>query len=248
MAQEEGTHEEEWKAYQLQHAPEVKREDDHNWTLDTLKYIGGLDITFSTKETNVALGCLVVCEYPSCKEILKLTLRKVINVPYISGYLGFREVEVYKELLEMCKKDHSEFYPEVVLVDGNGVYHPRRFGSATHVGFACDIPSIGVAKTVLLVDGVGKTEINKAALSINPGDSIDVNSKKGEVLCAVIRSSGGGKNPIIVSCGNKVSLTTAVAICKTCCLHKIPEPIRLADLDSRKMLRDEGLLPHLSPK
>lgn len=105
-----------------------------------------MDISFSTNHPNLAIGCLVVCEYPSGKELLTLTCRKIITIPYISGFLGFREVEVYHELLNDCKEKYPELYPQVVLVDGNGYYHPRRFGSATHVGVYCDIPSIGVAK------------------------------------------------------------------------------------------------------
>ncbi|EDR23755.1 endonuclease V, putative [Entamoeba dispar SAW760] len=192
--------EKQWEKYQILHSKDVILEDSHEWTLDTLRHVGGLDISFSTNHPNLA-------------------------------------IEKYPEL-----------YPEVVLVDGNGYYHPRRFGSATHVGIYCDIPSIGVAKTVLCVDGIGKKEINIVTSQIKAGESTTISTSSGEVLCGVIRSRGGSINPIVVSCGHKVSLSTAVIICKECCLHKIPEPIRLADLISRNLLRNEGLLPHMNSK
>ncbi|EDR25041.1 endonuclease V, putative [Entamoeba dispar SAW760] len=222
--------EKQWEKYQILHSKDVVLEDSHEWTLDTLRRVGGLDISFSTNHPDLAIGCLVICEYPSGKELLTLTS------------------QVYHELLNNCKEKYPELYPEVVLVDGNGYYHPRRFGSATHVGICCDIPSIGVAKTVLCDDGIGKKEINIVTSQIKAGESTIISTSSGEVLCGVIRSRGGSINPIVVSCGHKVSLSTAVNICKECCLHKIPEPIRLADLISRNLLRNEGLLPHMNSK
>ncbi|KAL7719033.1 Endonuclease V [Entamoeba marina] len=218
-----------WIDYQLLHAKDVETNDDHSWTLQSLKYVGGLDITFSTVQPDIAIGCLVVCEYPLCKEVLTLTIKKTITVPYIPGLLGFREVDLYQELLEECKTNHNEFFPEVVLVDGNGYYHPRRFGSATHVGYNCKIPSIGVAKTVMLVDGVGKKEVNDTLSKLKPKESGEVKTINGEVICSVIKPASGGKNPIIVSVGHRVSLAT--------------KPIRLADLESRRLMRKDGLLP-----
>ncbi|KAL7718638.1 Endonuclease V [Entamoeba marina] len=218
-----------WIDYQLLHAKDVETNDDHSWTLQSLKYVGGLDITFSTVQPDIAIGCLVVCEYPLCKEVLTLTIKKTITVPYIPGLLGFREVDLYQELLEECKTNHNEFFPEVVLVDGNGYYHPRRFGSATH--------------TVMLVDGVGKKEVNDTLSKLKPKESGEVKTINGEVICSVIKPASGGKNPIIVSVGHRVSLATSVELVKECSKYKIPEPIRLADLESRRLMRKDGLLP-----
>ena len=234
--------EEEWSAYQIENSKKLVLVDEHDWDINTLKYVGGLDITFSTVQPDVALGCLVVCEFPSCKEVKRYLLKETVKIPYISTFLGFREVGTYKRLLEKCKKEDPEIYPQVVLVDGNGTYHPRRFGSACQVGFELNICAIGVSKSILHVDDIDKTKIKDMMNSMNNGEFKNVINGEGEVLCSIHKSEHGSNNPIFISQGNKVSLETAIEVTKACLICKIPEPIRLADKVSRSMLKKEGLL------
>ena len=76
------------------------------------------------------------------------------NYPYIPGFLAFKEVPAYLVLFERLKKKRPDLWPEVLLLDGNGVFHTRSFGIACHLGVLVDIPSLGVSKTVFAVDGI----------------------------------------------------------------------------------------------
>ena len=106
----------------------------------------GLDITFSTVDDGLALGALAVVTFPDCRLVDCLTVTRRVAVPYVSGALGFREVDVFRDLIALCRERLPASFPQVFLIDGNGVYHPRRFGSASHLGLLCDVPTIGVAK------------------------------------------------------------------------------------------------------
>lgn len=74
--------------------------------------------------------------------------------PYVPGFLAFKEVPSYSVLFERLKKNRPELWPELLMVDGNGILHTRNFGVASHIGVLFDIPSIGVGKTVFAVDGL----------------------------------------------------------------------------------------------
>ena len=77
--------------------------------------------------------------------------------------------------------------------------------------------------------------------TLRPGEDAPVVGASGDVLGRVMRSAHGSSNPIVVSTGHRVALPTAMAVVRRCCVHKIPEPIRLADLTSREMLRRQKL-------
>ena len=211
---------------------------------ERLKYIGGLDITYSTKQTNVALGCLVICEYPSGNHLETLTIEREITVPYISGFLAFRERDIFRELLQLCKRDHPSIYPQLLMIDGNGIYHPRRFGSACQIGIENDIATLGVAKTTLFVDGITRQLVTDLTLKTPVGGTAEVRTTQGEFLCTLLRS-GEGKHPILISPGHKISMETSVKLVKAMLFHKIPEPIFLADKLSRSLYKQQG---HLKPK
>ena len=135
-------------------------------------------------------------------------------VPYIPGYLAFREVPAVSDALERL-----ETSPDVILVDGQGVAHPRRFGLACHLGLTAGVPTIGCAKSRLLgrFEGLGDEYGSSAAL-------VD----RGEVVGAAVRTRTG-VSPVYVSVGHRVSLEAAVAFTLTCCgRYRVPEPTRMA--------------------
>lgn len=80
--------------------------------------------------------------------------QETADYPYIPGFLAFKEVPVYTILFNRLKANKPELWPDVLLVDGNGILHNRGFGCASHVGVLFDLPSIGVGKTVFAVDGL----------------------------------------------------------------------------------------------
>ena len=139
--------------------------------------------------------------------------------PYRTGFLSFREVPVALAALARLAEP-----PELVLVDGQGLAHPRRFGFACHLGVLLDLPTIGVAKSRLL----GRfAEPGPAAGDWSPLED------KGEIVGAVLRSKAACR-PLFVSIGHKIDLATAITLVQsTVARHRLPEPTRLADHLSR---------------
>ena len=133
--------------------------------------------------------------------------------PYIPGHFHLREAPVIIELL-------ARFEKCLVLIDGNGILHPRRMGLASYVGVKLDIPTIGVAKKLLL-GTVEKSDENEAPVMDNSeriGSAVWLHEKK---------------RPIYVSIGHKVSLETAVRVVRMSAIFGYPEPLRQAHLCSR---------------
>jgi len=138
--------------------------DDFDWSSDLsnlqgkkpLRLVGGLDMSLSKKDEELMCGVLVVCEFPSMKIVYEDFQFYKIDVPYVPGFLAYRELPALQPLLEKLKKNKPELLPQVMLVDGNGILHPREFGLACHLGVVSNIPSIGVGKTVFALDGINK--------------------------------------------------------------------------------------------
>ena len=116
------------------------------------KYVAGLDISFSKQNQDIGFACIVIVDITTMSVVYSKVNEVQLTQPYIPGFLAFREVEHYKALITPIKNEI--FYPEVVLMDGNGKFHTRRCGIATHLGVELGIPTIGCAKTVFAVDGI----------------------------------------------------------------------------------------------
>lgn len=165
-----------------------------------------------------------------------------LELPYIPGFLAFREVPHLVPLFEQLRADQPRLWPQMVFVDGNGVLHPRGFGLASHLGVLIGIPTIGVGKTFFHVDGLDMREVKAqaAAACHKGGDWIPLIGQSGVEWGAAFRSTDGSSNPIYVSVGHRISLASAVLLTQASCLHRVPEPIRQADLRSREFLRKQG--------
>lgn len=199
-----------------------------------LKYIGGVDISFS-KNTDEAIASLVVLNYPDLKVIYKKFSHVTMTLPYIPGFLAFREVDFLIALIdEMKNSQYAKIIPQVILVDGNGILHQRGFGLACHLGVKIGIPTIGVAKKLFFLDGLTKEKIKKWTNEHlkNPGDVVKLKGDSGVIHGAIIKSTEDTSQPVYISPGHKISLETAIEIVKACCLYRVPEPIRQADLQS----------------
>ena len=127
------------------------------------------------------------------------------------------------------------------MVDGNGIYHYRRFGSACQVGIECDIATIGVAKQVLCIDRINKSAIERMTSKMNIGDYREIRSYGNELVGYAYKSEFGSE-PLVVSSGHKISMRRSVDITKLLCFEKIPKPIDLADKLSREIFIERGLL------
>lgn len=119
-----------------------------------MKLIGGLDLSFVPESTSAAVACLVVCSYPECNIVYEEFELVELTQPYVPGFLAFREADFLVDLLERLRAKNPSLFPQVVLVDGNGIFHQQGCGLACHVGLRANVSAIGVAKTFFQVDGL----------------------------------------------------------------------------------------------
>ncbi|KAF7722218.1 hypothetical protein EC973_003538 [Apophysomyces ossiformis] len=213
-------------------------------SLEGLSYIGGVDLSFPQNDHEHAVACLVVLSYPMLEVVYVDYLEITLHLPYIPGFLAFREVDPLLELLNRMKQDRPEIYPQILLVDGNGRLHPRTCGIACHLGVLADLPAIGVAKNFLVIDDEGPLlQMRHVKVLVKElqgrGDRLILRGTSGTVYGAAVRTSISAPNPVFISQGHRISLDTAVRVVLATCRYRIPEPIRRADLDSRAYIREK---------
>ncbi len=178
---------------------------------ETISTIGGVDVGYQEGKARAAIALLT---YPAMYLINYAVSETPCSFPYIPGLLSFREAPAVLTALEKLTE-----LPDVLLVDGQGIAHPRRLGIASHLGVLLDIPTIGCAKSPL----IGHYE----ALGNNAGDTAPL-IYNDEILGMAVRSKTGCK-PVIVSIGHRCDLTSAVQLVLNCCRgYRLPEPTRLA--------------------
>lgn len=222
-----------WEEYQRNNASLVICKNPLGFS--QIQYIGGLDISFDINDSGRG------CSYLTIYDLLNKTIVNEsynifsTDIPYISGFLGFREVPQYIQLLDSIKT--KPFFPQLLMIDGFGILHHRHFGSASQIGLETGIPTIGVAKTLLHIDGLQENTIKqKFKLECNNrGDFIPLICNDGLTYGAAVKTTDtkGTTNPIYVSIGHKISLPTAIDIVLKTCKYRIPEPIRNSDIKSK---------------
>lgn len=186
------------------------------------RLVAGVDISAPRFQGRVR-GTVVVLSYPALEVAEIGVVHQKVDFPYIPGLLSFRESPVILAAYERLK-----LKPELILVDGQGIAHPRRFGIASHLGVLLDTPTIGCAKS-LLCGGHG-------SLGVEAGCAAEV-EHDGEVIGMALRTKTGVK-PVYVSIGHRVDLAAAVAWVNRCCRgYRLPEPTRLAHLAASGNLR-----------
>ncbi|KAL6344826.1 hypothetical protein AAG906_002732 [Vitis piasezkii] len=204
-----------------------------------LKYVGGVDVSFSKDDPSVACGTIVVLDLGTLEVVYDDYSVVRLQTPYVPGFLALREAPVLLKLLEKMKNSAHPFYPQLLMVDGNGLLHPRGFGLACHLGVLANIPTIGIGKTLHHVDGLtqsGVRELLEAKGNLTE-DFIALTGYSGRTLGVAMRSTESSLKPIFVSIGHRVSLDTAIIIIKMTCNYRVPEPVRQADIRSRQYLQ-----------
>ncbi|KAF9937989.1 hypothetical protein BGZ65_000700, partial [Modicella reniformis] len=127
----------------------------HLQSAPELNYIGGVDLSFIIGNNEDAIASLIILSYPNLKVVYENHAKVKLTLPYIAGYLAFREVEPLLGLIETLRANRPELEPQVILVDGCGILHPRGFGLASHLGLLSNIPTIGCSKNYLVLHGDG---------------------------------------------------------------------------------------------
>lgn len=186
--------------------------------LDAVQYIAGIDVGYEENNT-ISRSAVAVLSFPDLQLQETAIARCTTPFPYIPGLLSFREVPVVLEALEKLR-----IVPNLLLCDGQGYAHPRRFGLACHLGVLTHLPAIGVAKSRFIGE---HEELPSLRGSWQPLIS------EGETIGAVLRTQTDIK-PIYVSVGHRISLLTAIDFVLRCTPnYRLPETTRQADRLSR---------------
>lgn len=197
-------------AIQQQLRSEVIAED----RLGEVRYVAGVDVGYDIANS-MTRAAVAVLSFPDLQLHSSAIALQPTTFPYIPGFLSFREVPAVLDALETLTVT-----PDLLLCDGQGLAHPRRFGLACHLGVLVNIPAIGVAKTRF----IGEHDQVPADRG-----SWQLLRHQGEVIGAVLRTRAGVK-PIYVSTGHQISLTSAIDYVMRCTpKYRLPETTRLAD-------------------
>ena len=195
-----------------------------NFDVSDLKTAAGVDLAYwKDGEEEYAVCCIVIIDISTHKVIEKKHFSGRIEVPYIPGFLAFRELPLVIKTVELL-----ETKPDIYVFDGNGYLHPRHMGIATHASFYLDKPTFGVAKSYFRVD----KQTDYVEPENEAGSFTDI-VIDGEVYGRALRTHKDVR-PVFVSVGNNISLETAchLALKLTDKDSHIPVPTRLADLET----------------
>jgi deoxyribonuclease V len=176
-----------------------------------VRHVAGVDISVKDGQARAAI---VVLTFPELKLVEVSLAEQPATFPYVPGLLSFREIPSI-----LAAADRLRTEPDLLLVDGQGIAHPRRFGLAAHLGVLLDRPTIGCAKSRLI--GTFDEPYHEAGCYTDLWD-------KGELIGAVLRTRSN-VNPLYISIGHKIDLPTALDQVLDCCAgYRLPEPTRLA--------------------
>lgn len=191
-----------------------------SFDISKIKYIAGADVSMNLYSSTVYAGFIVLA-FPSLEVVAHAVVQDETKFPYIPGLLSFREIPALMKAWEKLLKE-SKCIPDVIVVDGIGIAHPRRLGIASHLGLVIDKPTIGCAKSVLtgIYEEPGEKQGSISYL-------IDQYNKS-EIIGAALRTKDKVK-PVFISPGHKMDLDSALEIMKMCTRkHRLPEPTRFA--------------------
>ncbi|MBO4865399.1 MAG: endonuclease V [Ruminococcus sp.] len=196
-----------------------------SFDVNNIKTVAGIDLAYWKDENDdeQAVCCIVVIDFNTHEVMEKKHFSGKIDVPYMPGFLAFRELPLILETVKLL-----ENIPNIYVFDGNGYLHPRHMGIASHASFYLDRPTFGIAKTYFRADK--KTDYTEPAPESGSFTDIVIG---GEVYGRALRTHTGVK-PVFLSVGNNISLDTAckLALALTDKESHIPIPTRLADLET----------------
>ena len=183
--------------------------------------VAGLDCAFS-KDGERIFAVVIVLRLPEFEVIETAEAVRKVTFPYIPGLLSFREAPVCLAAVEKLQQR-----PEVFIIDGQGVAHPRRLGLAAHLGLFFDTPTIGCAKS-RLIGTYEEPPPEKGGYTLLKDKTNVESNVQSETIGAVVRTRTNVK-PVFVSVGNKCLLADAIEIILACTSrYRLPEPTRLA--------------------
>lgn len=179
-----------------------------------LRFVAGLDAAVSA-DGCLCLAAVVLWDLWEQRAVEQHLASRRLRFPYVPGLLSFREAPALMAALRRLRRR-----PDVLLCDGQGLAHPRRFGIACHVGVICDLPALGCAKSRLIGEHDEPARVRGARAPLRD---------RGEIIGSVLRTQEGAR-PVFVSVGHRMDLPAAEQLVLACAIqHRLPEPTRLAD-------------------
>jgi deoxyribonuclease V len=179
-----------------------------------VRYVAGVDAGFED-DGNTTRAAIVVLDFPELTVVERVLARRPTTFPYIPGFLSFREIPAVLAALELL-----QITPDLLLCDGMGILHPRRFGIASHLGVLTNLPTIGVGKSPFIGSHQPVPDERGAWEPIR---------HRGEIIGAALRTRVGTK-PLYISPGHRISLESALDYVMRCTpRYRLPETTRQAD-------------------
>jgi len=179
----------------------------------SLRRVAGVDVGFEHANT-VTRAAVAVLGYPDLEPLTSAVARRPTTFPYVPGLLSFREIPAVLDALQALT-----VAPDVLLCDGQGIAHPRRFGIACHLGVLTDLPAVGVAKSRLIGEFDPPPQTKGAWRPL---------TDKGECIGAVLRTRANTR-PLFISVGHRLGLPEAIDIVMGCTpRYRLPETTRAA--------------------
>jgi deoxyribonuclease V len=194
-----------------------------------VSYVAGADVS---TQGEMAYATVVVLDFPGLTPVEVRGFEAPLSFPYVPGLLSFRELPSVVGALEKVRTEVG-----ALILDAQGLAHPRRMGLASHLGIFLDVPTVGCAKSLLVgsFEEPGKVK----------GSATDL-VHRGEVVGRVLRTRDG-VSPVYVSVGNGIDLASSVELVLACCTrYRLPETTRQAHSAANRLRRGEepgGTLP-----
>ena len=190
--------------------------------LGAVRYVAGADVS---TEGDRAYATVAVLDFPGLSVVEVEGFEARLEFPYVPGLLAFREIPSVAGALRKV-----ETAVDAVILDAQGLAHPRRMGLASHIGLFLDVPTVGCAKSLL----VGRHE----EPGLEKGSVADL-VHRGEVVGKVVRTRER-VSPVYISVGNGIDLSSAVELVLACCTkYRLPEPTRQAHNAANRLRRGE---------
>lgn len=187
---------------------------------DPVRLVAGADISYN-KHDPTLFAAVVVLDARTLEVVETRSVTREATFPYVPGYLSFRELPPVLEAFAALSRR-----PDLVICDGQGMAHPRRFGLACHLGVLLDLPAVGCGKTRLIGSHREPGERRGSSCQLLDG---------GEVIGRVVRTRTGVK-PVYVSVGHRIGLDSACRwVLRTAARYRIPEPVRAAHVTVNKL-------------
>jgi len=218
----------------------ILKESDQRITkitgIEQIKWIAGIDISyFKDRNEEWGVSCAVLWNLTNNKMENHYFAEDIIKFPYKPGFLGFRECNLLAQAINKLPET-----PDIIMCDGHGIIHPKRFGEAVQLGLALDVPTFGVAKNPFIGYSEWKTLKREKGKKVPVWayDPKKVTDTPQELLGNDVCLNDSMK-PIFISVGYKTILDLSIKVAlKTTKNHRQPEPLYLADYFSRQKIKD----------